>query len=448
MSEKSFFFSAVSGAPAYSADDMVQWMYDRFFRGEGVLKGLDNSLAVTADGAGNAVIATGAAAKSGHGYNNTASLSKALTLPSSGYTNINTVVVRVDTSPSPNTMHVYLLVGTSVLNGGTPVAPSIDSTHDVYLADVKVVNTAGTYTYTVTDQRVYCAILPNGLVGANWEAALKSAGPNGATWLTALAATLGANWTAALTSAGPNGSNWLTAFATALGANWAAALASAGPNGSAWLTALAAALGTNWSTALGATLNQSNLVAQQHGQQVFTSSGTWVCPTGVTSLLISGAASGGSGGAATTYGGGGGGSGGMSLFKKSYTPTPGATYTITIGGTGANTTVSGTGISITLVHGNNGTASASGVPGVGGASAGSGSGKGGNSGGGGAGGGGSFGVGGSTNGWGGGGGGSYGSGGGPWAAGIFGGGGGGGGDATSILGPGGSGGPAIIIFEW
>jgi hypothetical protein len=199
MAENSEFFTAVSGSPSYSADSVCKWLYDRLFQGDGILKGLYNSLAVTSDGAGNALIATGSASKTGHGYYNDSVLTKALTLPASGYTNINTLVVRVDSSTSPNIMHVVVLVGSSVANGSTPTAPSITLGSDVYLADIKIVNTVGSYAYTVTDQRVYMPIMPaNSLLGANWETALRTAGPNGSNWTTALAAALGSNWTTAL----------------------------------------------------------------------------------------------------------------------------------------------------------------------------------------------------------------------------------------------------------
>jgi hypothetical protein len=175
-------------------------------RPDGVIRGLDNALAVTADGAGNALINTGCATKTGHGYTNTASLSKALTLPSAGYKQYTTLVVRVDSTPSPNTMHVVTIAGTSVLIANTATPASITAGTDVYLADVLTTNTAGTYSYTVTDQRVYAPV-PAG--NANWATALKT--DIGTNWTTALAATLGTNWTTAL--AATLGTNWTTALA-------------------------------------------------------------------------------------------------------------------------------------------------------------------------------------------------------------------------------------------
>jgi hypothetical protein len=81
----------------------------------------------------------------------------------------------------------------------------------------------------------------------------------------------------------------------------------------------------------------------------FTSSGTWVCPSGVYSaeFLVVGAGGGGGGTSVTTaanYAAGGGGGGGA-VKKVNLITTPGTSYTITIGakGTGASAAVGGNG---------------------------------------------------------------------------------------------------------
>lgn len=71
--------------------------------------------------------------------------------------------------------------------------------------------------------------------------------------------------------------------------------------------------------------------------QSFSSSVTWVCPTGLTSVsavLIGGG--GGGGGKAGSYGGGGGGAGGV--LVQTISPTPGQQYSIVVGGGGAGST--------------------------------------------------------------------------------------------------------------
>lgn len=64
----------------------------------------------------------------------------------------------------------------------------------------------------------------------------------------------------------------------------------------------------------------------------FTANGSFVVPSGVTTIYISATAAGGGGGGGTNNGGGGGGGGaGRFALKNSYTVVPGATYAITIG---------------------------------------------------------------------------------------------------------------------
>lgn len=72
----------------------------------------------------------------------------------------------------------------------------------------------------------------------------------------------------------------------------------------------------------------------------FTSTGTWTCPEGVTTIWVSGCAGGGGGGggaglAQPGAGGGGGGGAGQFVIMEPITVVPGTVYTITIGGGGA-----------------------------------------------------------------------------------------------------------------
>lgn len=175
-------------------------------------------------------------------------------------------------------------------------------------------------------------------------------------------------------------------------------------------------------------LLDSNYFPRNHGCEVFTSSGTFYVPAGVTKLYISGCAAGGNGGV-NAAGGGGGGGGEWALKKLIRANGLGQSFVVTIGGVGADTSFG----ALTLNYGKNGSGAFGGAggvlnkgtgaggdgaeaerPGAAGLSAGSG---------------------GFING--GGGGGSYGGGNGGY-------GGGGNGSKTT----GGSGGPAIIIVEW
>jgi hypothetical protein len=80
-----------------------------------------------------------------------------------------------------------------------------------------------------------------------------------------------------------------------------------------------------------------------------TSSTTWVCPAGVTTVWISACGGGGGGagggGFSSAYGSGGGGGGGAGsvLLALPFTVTPGATYTISIGAGGAAGTAGSSG---------------------------------------------------------------------------------------------------------
>jgi len=69
----------------------------------------------------------------------------------------------------------------------------------------------------------------------------------------------------------------------------------------------------------------------------FTSSTTWLCPAGVTSIQVEawGAGGGGGGGGTGNKDGGGGGGGGAYINNNAVSVTPGVTYTITIGNGGA-----------------------------------------------------------------------------------------------------------------
>jgi hypothetical protein len=77
--------------------------------------------------------------------------------------------------------------------------------------------------------------------------------------------------------------------------------------------------GTAW-------VSQAFAGGSQYRNQLFTASGSWTCPTGVTSVKAT-IIGGGAGGSATS--GGTGGSGGVAIGV--YTVTPGTVYTVTVG---------------------------------------------------------------------------------------------------------------------
>ncbi len=79
------------------------------------------------------------------------------------------------------------------------------------------------------------------------------------------------------------------------------------------------------------------------GQTTFTTSGTWTCPAGVTSVTVECWGGGGGGGfGRSTKGAAGGGGGGGAYASSVITVTPGNNYTMTIGASGTGGAASGT----------------------------------------------------------------------------------------------------------
>lgn len=191
--------------------------------------------------------------------------------------------------------------------------------------------------------------------------------------------------------------------------------------------------------------------------KTFTASGTFVVPTGVSEVWVTGCAAGGNGTAGDSGGNNGGVGGRMGQFcvKQKVAVTSGASITVTIGAVGANTTFGG---SITLGYGTNGGGNSGFLSGSSGATSGLQQGGGGGSsspipytglaGSAGATGIGAGGSGGVNGGGGGGGGNNLGGAGGAGGAGNNYGAGGGGGGAGVTGGAGGAGGPGIITVEW
>lgn len=99
-------------------------------------------------------------------------------------------------------------------------------------------------------------------------------------------------------------------------------------------------------TALLASLKAS--VRSFGGLAVFTSSGSFTVPAGVTTIYVSGGAGGGGGGgtnttSASSSGGAGGGGAGQSAIRAPYTVTPGQVLSVTIGAAGSAGAVGGNG---------------------------------------------------------------------------------------------------------
>lgn len=82
----------------------------------------------------------------------------------------------------------------------------------------------------------------------------------------------------------------------------------------------------------------SGLPAWSSNLTVFTSSGTFVVPTGISQVYVTMCARGGDSGTGSGSANGGGGGGGSCMLLRPYTVTPGNSYTVTIGTTSGSAT--------------------------------------------------------------------------------------------------------------
>ena len=83
-------------------------------------------------------------------------------------------------------------------------------------------------------------------------------------------------------------------------------------------------------------------IGHAQSPQTFSSSGTWTCPAGVTSIQVEAWGAGGSGGGNNSNSDGGGGGGGGAYSRSTITVIPGVTYTVTVGTGAIGTAVDGT----------------------------------------------------------------------------------------------------------
>lgn len=150
MAEIGYFFTSAAGDRKYTAADFADLFNQLAQRQSGVIRGLDNTLALSNNGTLSIDMATGVAAKSGYLYQNTAAMNMALDAVTSGSKRIDRVVIRVDLTARQ--------VVATVLKGvesGTPSAPAITGSTDVLLGQILLDRSSGSYVYTVTDERTY-----------------------------------------------------------------------------------------------------------------------------------------------------------------------------------------------------------------------------------------------------------------------------------------------------
>lgn len=396
MAEISFPFESNGSNNQYTATQEAAWLYNMLGRPNGVLGGLDNSLAPSTSGSLNSTYATGVATFLGRFYQNTANLSLTHTSPTSGYRRIDSVVVRFDDA-SNLSANLTIILGTQK-SDGSQVAPAIVAGTDILIATVLIDNSVGANTTTVTDARA--------VFTANTVVPLASAQTpytdQGAQGSLVLAVTTGTSaFTLNLPAATGSGK-----VRTIFKADSGAGAVNVVPNGTNVLGTLgnvtiplsaqfqgisiADTASGVWSIIDPITDNDGTMAANSDARvptqkavvtrlasksQLFASSGSYTVPMGASTIYVSGVAAGGVGGAGGTgdgngagSGGGGGAGGGCGDFvvKLPFSVTPGAVLTVTIGAVGSNTTLTGTGVSLTLVHGNNGGGGGNASNGVGG----------------------------------------------------------------------------------
>lgn len=149
MAESSGPWDDNSGDRTYTAAQVAAF-WGNMATQDGVVFGKLNSLTPSNAGTLAIVLATGYAYKAGVYYYNSASYSLPLTAVTTTYKRIDRLVIRFD--PVTNrAANATIIPG--VATTGTPSAPAIAST-DLYIAQILIDNTTGTYAYTVTDERV------------------------------------------------------------------------------------------------------------------------------------------------------------------------------------------------------------------------------------------------------------------------------------------------------
>ena len=148
MAELCFAFDSIGTPPgdrAYTSADIAQWMYEAGMRAEGVCR-VDNLLGVSAGGLVSTV-SSGVAFKGGRMYKNTAALNLALGAIATTYKRIDVVVIRFD-ALTLRFASALVIAGTP--STGTPVAPAINASTDIQLANILIDNTSGSPAYTIT----------------------------------------------------------------------------------------------------------------------------------------------------------------------------------------------------------------------------------------------------------------------------------------------------------
>jgi len=123
--------------------------------------------------------------------------------------------------------------------------------------------------------------------------------------------------------------------------------------------------GTSYPYTVGAPGSGGGGAGGQQVVQLFTSSGSWTAPAGVTAIKVECWGGGGNGAGVSGTTGGGGGGGGEYAAEAALAVTPGSMYTVTVGGVAAASTFPGNAATVTAHGGKNASGASAGAGGSG-----------------------------------------------------------------------------------
>jgi hypothetical protein len=237
----------------------------------------------------------------------------------------------------PGSINLSLTNFTTSAASNIAAGSAVEISGAYFLADADVVPNASSWTAIATSTTAYLALTPSGTAGsqilsASWLSTAPIWDTTKQGWYTTAPSTIRAVASAYKVGATSYSnkiilSPYLNNATNPITSNWAIVQKND--------------LGSGWATAL------SSVLPPFSGRQVFTTSGSFIVPAGVTTVYLTGTGGGSAGSAGS---GGAGGNAGEYEFRKSYSVTS-ETIIITIGTAGGNVTASSSNVSFSLIGG-------------------------------------------------------------------------------------------------
>ncbi len=144
------FFDDVAGDRMYTMGDWADY-FANLMTTDGIAPGILNGMAPSNAGTLFFNFDTGVAFHNGYFAKNTASMALSLNTVTSGNKRIDRLVIRFD---PVTTRSSYPLIIQGVETGGVPAVPAITA-QDIYVGQILLDRSSGSYVYTVTDERQY-----------------------------------------------------------------------------------------------------------------------------------------------------------------------------------------------------------------------------------------------------------------------------------------------------